>query len=181
VVNTTAGSSMFLLVVIPPAASLVSAGSSMFLLVVILPAASLVSAGSSMFLLVVIPPAASLVSAVILPAGRMVSAGCSMVLLEVIVPAGFFVPAGRYGLWCCHLVSAGSIQSAASQHELGISPFADSDTSSSPSPVSTDHIPIDVLFDSTSGGLHEFFLASIPADYVSAGHVLVPADSDRIC
>ncbi|GKG59838.1 hypothetical protein Tco_0607466, partial [Tanacetum coccineum] len=30
---------------------------------------------------------------------------------------------------------------------------ADSDNSSSPSPVSTDHIPIDVLFDSTSGGL----------------------------
>ncbi|GKD01878.1 hypothetical protein Tco_1172152, partial [Tanacetum coccineum] len=24
-------------------------------------------------------------------------------------------------------------------------------------------------------------LNSIPADYVSAGHVLVPADSDRIC
>ncbi|GKA38352.1 hypothetical protein Tco_0730903, partial [Tanacetum coccineum] len=23
--------------------------------------------------------------------------------------------------------------------------------------------------------------SSIPADYVSAGHVLVPADSDRIC
>ncbi|GJV36769.1 putative ribonuclease H-like domain-containing protein [Tanacetum coccineum] len=89
VVNTTAGSSMFLLVVIPPAASLVSAGSSMFLLVVIPPAASLVSAGSSMVLLVVI-----------LPAGRMVSAGWSMVLLEVIVPAGFFVPAGRYGLCC---------------------------------------------------------------------------------
>ncbi|GKF37171.1 hypothetical protein Tco_0113929, partial [Tanacetum coccineum] len=22
---------------------------------------------------------------------------------------------------------------------------------------------------------------SIPADYVSAGHVLVPADSDRVC
>ncbi|GJW63084.1 hypothetical protein Tco_0114968 [Tanacetum coccineum] len=103
-----AGSSMFLLVVIPPAASLVSAGSSMFagysmfLLVVIPPAASLVSAGSSMFLLVVIPPAASLVSAgssmvllvVILPAGRMVSAGWSMVLLVVIFPAARMVSAG---------------------------------------------------------------------------------------
>ncbi|GJR81640.1 hypothetical protein Tco_0152425 [Tanacetum coccineum] len=53
-----------------------------------------------------------------------------------------------------------AMDSAASHHELGISPFAYSDNSSSPSPVSTDHIPIDVLFDSTSGGLHEFFLAS---------------------
>ncbi|GJW43167.1 hypothetical protein Tco_0071966 [Tanacetum coccineum] len=102
VVNTTAGSSMFLLVVILPAASLVSAGSSMFLLVVILPAASLVSAGSSMFLLVVILPAASLVSAgssmfllvVILPAASLVSAGSSMVLLVVILPAGRMVSAG---------------------------------------------------------------------------------------
>ncbi|GJX84236.1 putative ribonuclease H-like domain-containing protein [Tanacetum coccineum] len=68
--------SILLLVVILPAASLVSAGSSMFLLVVILPAASLVSAGSSMFLLVVILPAASLVSA-----------GSSMFLLVVILPA----------------------------------------------------------------------------------------------
>ncbi|GJT82409.1 hypothetical protein Tco_1056751 [Tanacetum coccineum] len=100
----SAGSSMFLLVVILPAASLVSAGSSisMVLLVVIPPAASLVSAGSSMFLLVVIPPAASLVSAgssmvllvVILPAGRMVSAGWSMVLLVVIFPAARLVSAG---------------------------------------------------------------------------------------
>ncbi|GJR67993.1 putative reverse transcriptase domain-containing protein [Tanacetum coccineum] len=94
--------SILLLVVILPAASLVSAGSSMFLLVVILPAASLVSAGSSMFLLVVILPAASLVSAgssmvllvVILPAGRMVSAGWSMVLLVVMFPAARLVSAG---------------------------------------------------------------------------------------
>ncbi|GKF38068.1 hypothetical protein Tco_0118129, partial [Tanacetum coccineum] len=89
VVNTTAGSSMVLLVVIPPAARLVSAGSSMFLLVVIPPAASLVSAGSSMVLLVVIFPAARLDSAV-----------CTIFLLVVIVPAGFFVPAGSYGLCC---------------------------------------------------------------------------------
>ncbi|GJU33329.1 hypothetical protein Tco_1176918 [Tanacetum coccineum] len=44
--------------------------------------------------------------------------------------------------------------------QSGVSPFADSDTSSSPSPVSTDHIPIDVLFEPTSGGINEFFLAS---------------------
>ncbi|GKE40891.1 hypothetical protein Tco_1464296, partial [Tanacetum coccineum] len=63
----------------------------------------------------------------------------------------------------------------------------DSDNSSSPSPVSTDHIPIDVLFDSTSGGLHEFFLASdedapigmsrIAADPASDDEVLTSADS----
>ncbi|GKG35317.1 hypothetical protein Tco_0440471, partial [Tanacetum coccineum] len=38
-----------------------------------------------------------------------------------------------------------AMDSAASHHELGITPFADFDNSSSPSPVSTDHIPIDVL------------------------------------
>ncbi|GKD60311.1 hypothetical protein Tco_1297820, partial [Tanacetum coccineum] len=108
---------MFLLIVILPAASLVSAGSSMFLLVVILPAESLVSAGWSMVLLVVMFPAARLVSAgwsmlvVLFPAARLDSAGCTMALLEVIIPAGFFVPAGSYGLCCCHLVSADSIQS----------------------------------------------------------------------
>ncbi|GJX37070.1 putative ribonuclease H-like domain-containing protein [Tanacetum coccineum] len=111
VVNTTAGSSMFLLVVILPAASLVSAGSSMFLLVVIPPAASLVSAGSSMFLLVVILPAASLVSAgssmfllvVIPPAASLVSAGSSMFLRSYpLLQFGlcFILPAAR-------LVSAG--------------------------------------------------------------------------
>ncbi|GJX47969.1 hypothetical protein Tco_0273159 [Tanacetum coccineum] len=45
-------------------------------------------------------------------------------------------------------------------HELGISPFADSADSSSPSPVSTDHIPLDVLFEPKSGGINEFFLDS---------------------
>ncbi|GKF73284.1 hypothetical protein Tco_0219616 [Tanacetum coccineum] len=103
---------MVLLEVILSAGRLVSASSTMVLLVAILSARQdwfllvvlwfcwLVSAGCSMVLLVVIFPAARLVSAV-----------CTMVLLEVIVPAGFFVPAGRYGLCCCHLVSADSIQS----------------------------------------------------------------------
>ncbi|GKA95510.1 hypothetical protein Tco_0817548, partial [Tanacetum coccineum] len=36
----------------------------------------------------------------------------------------------------------------------------DSDDSSSPSPVSTDHIPIDVLFEPTPGGINAFFLDS---------------------
>ncbi|GKF75690.1 hypothetical protein Tco_0225134, partial [Tanacetum coccineum] len=133
---------------------LVSAGCTMVLLVVILPTGRMVSAGWSMVLLVVIFPAA-----------RLVSASCTMVLLEVIVPAGFFVPAGSYGLYCCHLTcycwltfhpagstpmsgsavpdtaggpldttgtaggtasnipTSAAMDSAASHHELGISPF----------------------------------------------------------
>ncbi|GKD33484.1 hypothetical protein Tco_1248993 [Tanacetum coccineum] len=45
-----------------------------------------------------------------------------------------------------------AMDSAGSHHEIGISPFADSADSSSPSNVSTDHIPIDGLFVSTSVG-----------------------------
>ncbi|GJS10531.1 putative ribonuclease H-like domain-containing protein [Tanacetum coccineum] len=41
--------------------------------------------------------------------------------------------------------TSAAMDSPASHRELGISPFADSDESSSPSPVSTDHIPIEVL------------------------------------
>ncbi|GJX06113.1 hypothetical protein Tco_0194045 [Tanacetum coccineum] len=70
------------------------------------------------------------------------------------------------------------MDSAASQHELGISPFADSDNSSSPSPVSTDHIPIDVLFDSTSGGLHEFFLASDEDAPIGMSRIAADPDSE---
>ncbi|GJW58827.1 putative ribonuclease H-like domain-containing protein [Tanacetum coccineum] len=47
----SAGSTLFLLVVILPAGCLISAGSTLFLLVVILPAGCLISAGSTMFLL----------------------------------------------------------------------------------------------------------------------------------
>ncbi|GJW97977.1 putative ribonuclease H-like domain-containing protein [Tanacetum coccineum] len=105
-VNTTAGSSMFLLVVILPAASLVSAGSSMFLLVVILPAASLVSAGSSMFLLVVILPAESLVSAgfdYIHSAAGLISAGKGIMfpagrLFLMVVYKVYTVPTAKYCL-----------------------------------------------------------------------------------
>ncbi|GJZ59939.1 reverse transcriptase domain-containing protein [Tanacetum coccineum] len=67
------------------------------------------------------------------------------------------------------------------RHELGISPFADSDNSSSPSPVSTDHIPIDVLFDSTSGGLHEFFLASDEDAPIGMSRIAAdPASEDEV-
>ncbi|GJT35024.1 hypothetical protein Tco_0925443 [Tanacetum coccineum] len=56
--------------------------------------------------------------------------------------------------------TSAAMDSAASHHELGISPFADSDDSSSPSPVSTDHIPIAVLLDH-------------PRKYVSGAGVVV--------
>ncbi|GJY81472.1 hypothetical protein Tco_0494223 [Tanacetum coccineum] len=49
---------------------------------------------------------------------------------------------------------------------------ADSDDSSSPSPVYTDHIPIDVLFEPTSGGIHEFFLASDEDDQIGGLKIL---------
>ncbi|GJW48391.1 putative ribonuclease H-like domain-containing protein [Tanacetum coccineum] len=116
--------SNLLLVVIPPAASLVSAGSSMVLLVVIFPAARLDSAVCTIFLLVVIVPAGtngflllvwsksagsysscwtngfllvgSKVSAVSLSSAHW-SAGWSM--LVVLVPAARLVSAGcNYGL-----------------------------------------------------------------------------------
>ncbi|GJY81545.1 hypothetical protein Tco_0494296 [Tanacetum coccineum] len=59
-----------------------------------------------------------------------------------------------------------AMDSAGSHHELGISPFADSDDSSSPSPVSTDHIPVDVLFEPTSGGINAFFLGSDEDEHI---------------
>ncbi|GJR94942.1 hypothetical protein Tco_0267116, partial [Tanacetum coccineum] len=77
--------------------------------------------------------------------------------------------------------TSAAMDSAASHHELGISPFADSDNSSSPSPVSTDHIPIDVLFDSTSGGLHEFFLASDEDAPIGMSRIAAdPASEDEV-
>ncbi|GJT75591.1 hypothetical protein Tco_1042316 [Tanacetum coccineum] len=94
--------------------------------------------------------------------------------------------------------TSAAMDSAASRHELGISPFADSDNSSSPSPVSTDHIPIDVLFDSTSGlpspvstvlsidvlfestsgGINEFFLDSDEDEQIGMSRVAADPDSD---
>ncbi|GJT40024.1 putative ribonuclease H-like domain-containing protein [Tanacetum coccineum] len=56
------------------------------------------------------------------------------------------------------VTTTAAMDSAGSRREIGVSPFADSAASSSPSNVSIDHIPIDVLFESTSGGILEFFL-----------------------
>ncbi|GJT02128.1 putative ribonuclease H-like domain-containing protein [Tanacetum coccineum] len=64
------------------------------------------------------------------------------------------------------------MDSAGSRREIGVSPFADSAASSSPSNVSIDHIPIDVLFESTSGGILEFFLDSDEEERIGMSRVL---------
>ncbi|GJV36965.1 hypothetical protein Tco_1409442, partial [Tanacetum coccineum] len=50
--------------------------------------------------------------------------------------------------------------------------------SSSPSNVSTDHIPIDVLFESTSGGINDFFLESDEEEQIGMSRVAATPDSD---
>ncbi|GJS14743.1 hypothetical protein Tco_0409215 [Tanacetum coccineum] len=70
------------------------------------------------------------------------------------------------------------MDSAGSHRESGVSPFVDFADSSSPSPVSTDHIPIDVLFESTSGGITEFFLDSDEDEQIGMSHVAADPDSD---
>ncbi|GKB80346.1 hypothetical protein Tco_0947241 [Tanacetum coccineum] len=47
-----------------------------------------------------------------------------------------------------------------------------------PSNVSTDHIPIDVLFESTSGGILEFFLESDEEEQIGTSRVAADPDSD---
>ncbi|GJX19262.1 hypothetical protein Tco_0221939 [Tanacetum coccineum] len=74
--------------------------------------------------------------------------------------------------------TSAAMDSAGSHHELGTSPFVDSADSSSPSPVSTDHIPIDVLFEPKSGGIHEFFLDSDEDKQISMSRVAAEPDSD---
>ncbi|GJS52470.1 hypothetical protein Tco_0625832 [Tanacetum coccineum] len=74
--------------------------------------------------------------------------------------------------------TSAAMDTAGSHRESGVSPFVDSDASSSPSPVSTDHIPIDVLFDSTSGGLNAFFLASDEDAPICMSRVAADPDSN---
>ncbi|GJX67234.1 hypothetical protein Tco_0302961 [Tanacetum coccineum] len=57
----------------------------------------------------------------------------------------------------------------------------DSAASSSPSNVSTDHIPIDVLFASTSGGIHDFFLESDEEEQIGLSRVAADPDSMMKC
>ncbi|GJW57819.1 putative ribonuclease H-like domain-containing protein [Tanacetum coccineum] len=95
---------------------------------------------------------------VIFPATRLVSAGCTMVLLVVIFPAARLVSAGCTMVLLVVILPAGRMVSAV------IFPAARL--------VSAGCTMVVLGFCTSS---------SIPADYVSAGHVLVPADSDRIC
>ncbi|GJR07085.1 hypothetical protein Tco_0530069 [Tanacetum coccineum] len=71
-----------------------------------------------------------------------------------------------------------AMDSAGSHHESGVSPFADSADSSSPSNVTTDPIPIDVLFASTSGGINDFFLDSDEEEQIGRSRVAADPDSD---
>ncbi|GKA06174.1 hypothetical protein Tco_0685398, partial [Tanacetum coccineum] len=62
-----------------------------------------------------------------------------------------------------------ALDSAGSRREIGVSPFADSADSSSPS---------NVLFESTSGGIHEFFLDSDEDEQIGLSRVAADPDSD---
>ncbi|GJR94473.1 hypothetical protein Tco_0266647 [Tanacetum coccineum] len=75
---------------------------------------------------------------------------------------------GCYNHYCDDPDSAGG----------GSSISADSAASSSPSNVSTDHIPIDVLFASTSGGINDFFLDSDEEEQIGRSRVAADPDSD---
>ncbi|GJT47977.1 hypothetical protein Tco_0974134 [Tanacetum coccineum] len=97
--------------------------------------------------------------------------------------AGFAVPdtaGGTLGtnVTASTVPTSAAMDSAGSHRESGVSPFADSADSSSPSPVSTDHIPIDVLFEPTSGGINEFFLDSDEDEQIGMSRVAADPDSD---
>ncbi|GJT96239.1 hypothetical protein Tco_1091757 [Tanacetum coccineum] len=63
-------------------------------------------------------------------------------------------------------------------NELEYHTNADSVHSSSPSPVSTDHVPIDVLVEPTPGGIHAFFLDSDEDEQIGLSRVAAEPDSD---
>ncbi|GJV56382.1 hypothetical protein Tco_1457387 [Tanacetum coccineum] len=74
--------------------------------------------------------------------------------------------------------TSAAMDSAGSHRAIGVSPFADSADSSSPSNVTTDPIPIDVLFASTSGGINDFFLDSDEEEQIGRSRVAADPDSD---
>ncbi|GKF44800.1 hypothetical protein Tco_0131352, partial [Tanacetum coccineum] len=67
------------------------------------------------------------------------------------------------------VTTTAAMDSAGSRREVGVSLFADSADSSSPS---------NVLFESTSGGIHEFFLDSDEDGQISMSRVAADPDSD---
>ncbi|GJT76698.1 hypothetical protein Tco_1043423, partial [Tanacetum coccineum] len=192
VVNTAGRCTFFLLT------GLVSAACTMVLLVVILSAGRLVSAGRTMILLVVILSAGRLVSAgsyglccwFRVHAGGHISAGGSISADRVFKPAGLATPMAGFAVpdtasgtlgtnvTASTVPTSAVMDSAGSHRESGVSPFADSADSSSPPNVSTAHIPIDVLFDSTSRGITEFFLISDAEEQIGLSRVTVDPDSD---
>ncbi|GJS21102.1 hypothetical protein Tco_0449734 [Tanacetum coccineum] len=90
---------------------------------------------------------------------------------------GSFNPAGSATPMTGSAVPS-AMDSAGSHHALGISPFADSDDSSSLSPVSFDRIPVVGLFVSTSGGINDFFLDSDEDAPIGMSRVAADPDSD---
>ncbi|GKD82401.1 hypothetical protein Tco_1349240, partial [Tanacetum coccineum] len=68
--------------------------------------------------------------------------------------AAFNTAAGAFGATVTDstVTTTAAMDSAGSRRKIGVSPFADSAADPSPSNVSTDQIPIAVLFESTSGG-----------------------------
>ncbi|GKA57941.1 hypothetical protein Tco_0757129, partial [Tanacetum coccineum] len=87
------------------------------------------------------------------------------------------------------VTTTATMDSAGSRRQIGVSPFADSvaDPSPfissiaggpSPSYVSTAQIPIAVLFESTSGGINDFFLKSDEEEQIGMSRVVANPDSD---
>ncbi|GJT14072.1 putative ribonuclease H-like domain-containing protein [Tanacetum coccineum] len=87
------------------------------------------------------------------------------------------------------VTTTAAMDSAGSRRKLGVSPFADSAADPSPflssiaggpspSYVSTAQIPIVVLFESTSGGINEFFLESDKEEQIGMSRVVADPDSD---
>ncbi|GJZ25435.1 hypothetical protein Tco_0569688 [Tanacetum coccineum] len=140
---------------------------------------------------------------VIFPAGRLVSAGCTMVLLVVIFPAGRLVSAGgssfhpagsatpmsgsavpdTAGGSSFHPAGSATPMSGSAVPDTAGGPLdtTDSDDSSSPSPVSTDHIPIDVLFEPTPGGINAFFLDSDEDEQIAEKESGSPLQTALVC
>ncbi|GKB70773.1 hypothetical protein Tco_0932185 [Tanacetum coccineum] len=85
---------------------------------------------------------------------------------------------GVFGVPDSTVSTSAAMDSAGSHRESGVSPFADSADSSSPSNVTTDPIPIDVLFASTSGGINDFFLDSDEEEQIGRSRVAADPDSD---
>ncbi|GJT10063.1 hypothetical protein Tco_0857105 [Tanacetum coccineum] len=87
------------------------------------------------------------------------------------------------------VTTTAAMDSAGSHRKIGVSPFADSVAGPSPflssiaggpspSNVSTDQIPIAVLFESTSGDINEFFLESDEEEQIGMSRVVADPDSD---